>query len=150
MELFQIAGMSTLTTERLKSSIRKVRPRLPSWPGGGRACSFYGRCDASLVKRTVRGVHPIVAEEVPYKPSECPIVLVRTGSKMPVEGLCNRLRAGKGFSLEGDWVWRGTQPLVTKLVQKRPVALEIGGMVRGLQQGPQLVSCSLANVPLDV
>ena len=30
-ELFQIAGMSTVATERLKSSTRKVRPCSPRW-----------------------------------------------------------------------------------------------------------------------
>ena len=72
--------------------------------GGGRGRLLYSRCDASLIERpvTVRGVHTMVVVEVSHKPSECPIVLGRAGPKLPVEGLCNCLRAGVGFSLEGD------------------------------------------------
>ena len=98
MGFFQIAGMSTKGTERLKSSIRKVRPCSPRWGNG----LPYGRCNASLVERPVGVVHTMVVVEVPHEPSECPIVLGRTGTEPPTEGLCNRSRAGVGFSLEGD------------------------------------------------
>ena len=44
----------------------------------------------------------MVAVEVPHEPSVCLIVLCGTGSEPPVEGLCNPLRAGVSFFLEGD------------------------------------------------
>ena len=39
----------------------------------------------------------VVAVEVPHKPSNSPILLGRRGSKLPIEGLCNRFRAGMVF-----------------------------------------------------
>ena len=44
----------------------------------------------------------VAAVEVPHKLSKCPIVMGGISSELPVEGLCNRLRAGVGFSLECD------------------------------------------------
>ena len=70
---------------------------------GGRARLLNGRCDASLVKRPVRGIHTVVAVEVPpHEPSDGLILLGRAGSKLSVEGPCNRFRTGLGFSIEGD------------------------------------------------
>ena len=65
--------------------------------GGGRARLPNGRCDASLVEESGKRGPQMVVVEVPHTPSECPIVLGKTGSKLSVEGLCNRLRAGVGF-----------------------------------------------------
>ena len=67
--------------------------------GGGRARLPYGHCNASLVERPARGVHAMVAVEVPHELFECPIVLGRTGSKLPFEGLCNRFWARVGAAL---------------------------------------------------
>ena len=44
----------------------------------------------------------MVAVKVPQEPFDGPILLGRTGGELPVEGSCNRLRAGVGFSIEGD------------------------------------------------
>ena len=46
-------------------------------PGGGISCFTNGRCDASLVERPVRGIHSVLAVEVPQEPSEGPILLGR-------------------------------------------------------------------------
>ena len=140
-EFFQNAGMSTPTTERMKSSVRNAHQ---DGRGGARwarqapvlwkSLSIpYDRSNAFLVERPVSGVYTMVTVEVPHEPSECPIVLGRTGSKLPVEGLCNRLRAGVGFSLECDWdIWWGTPPLAAQLVQEGQVTLGVGGAVGGL------------------
>ena len=141
-------GQDVLTQMAEVEHCEPVRPL-----GGGKAFLPYGRCDDSLVEQPVWGVHTVVAVEVPHEPSKYPIVSGRTGSELPVEGLCNRLRAGEGFPLEGDWdVWWGTLPLAAYLAQKRPVALGIGDAVTNrLQEGPSLVVLRfLANVPLDV
>ena len=45
----------------------------------------------------------MVQLDFPLKPSECPIMQGRTGSKLPVEGLCNHVWAGVGLSLKGNW-----------------------------------------------
>ena len=75
----------------------------------------------------------------------------RVGQYVSSDSLCNRLRAGVRLSLEGDWdFWWGARSFAAQLVQKRPVALEIGGAVVILQQGLLLVLCFLANVQLDV
>ena len=59
-------------------------------------------------------------------PFECPIVLGMAGSELPVEGLCNCLQFGVGFSLEGDWyVWWETRPLAAQFAQAGPVALGV-------------------------
>ena len=77
----------------------------------------------------------MVAVEVPHKPSECPVLLGRTDSKLCVKGLGNCLRAGRCFSLKGDRdVW----------------GLGISDKAGGLEKGPPLVWNFLANEPLDV
>ena len=74
---------------------------------GWRARLPYGHCNASLVERPVWWVHTVVAVKVPHEPPECPIMLGRTGRKLPVEGLCNRPRAGVGKGARSD----GKEPL---------------------------------------
>ena len=65
--------------------------------------------------------------------------------QQPVEGLCNRLWVGMGFSIKGDILW-GTRPLATQLAQEEPVALGIGSVVGGFQQEPPLVLSFLVDV----
>ena len=61
--------------------------------------------------------------EVPQEPSDGPILLSRTGSELSIEGSFDRLRAGVGFPIKGDWDVRwGILPIATQFVQKRPVA----------------------------
>ena len=109
--------------------------------GAGRAHLPYDHCDAFHIKQPVRRVHTMVVIKVPHKPSECPIMLGRTGSKLPVEGLCNWLQAGLGG---------GTQPLAAQLAQEGPVPCGVDGGVERLQKGPPLVLSFLANKLRDV
>ena len=44
----------------------------------------------------------MLAVEVPQEPSDGPILLSRTGSELSVGGSCDLIRAGVGFSVEGD------------------------------------------------
>ena len=138
-------GQAVLTKMAEEEHSEPVKPL-----GDGRARLPYVCYHSYLVEWPLRGDHTMVAVEVPHEPSECPIMLSRTGSKLPVEGLCNRLQAGVGLSLEGNWnIWWGTRPLATQIAQKGPVALGVGGAVGGLQEDPSLVLCFLANEPLD-
>ena len=45
----------------------------------------------------------MVVVDVPHEPSDGPVLLGWAGGELPVEGLCDRLRPGVGFSIEGDW-----------------------------------------------
>ena len=82
--------------------------------GVGRARLPNDRCDTSLVKQLVWGIHLKLVVEVPQEPSDGPILLSRTGSELSIEGSFDRLQAGVGFPIKGDWDVRlGILPIAT-------------------------------------
>ena len=122
------------------STVRRSGPL-----GGGTARLPNGRCDASLVERSVWRIHRVVAVDFPHELNKGPVFGDWSGSELPIEGLHYRLRAWVGLSLEGDWDVRwGTRPIATQFAQEWPVAPRVGGTVRRLLEDSTLVLRFLA------
>ena len=104
MEFFLIARMSTPATERLKSSVREARPCSPRWRRWSTVKLFHHPGQAPGRWKSLPSLWPLrrlfrrtACMRGPHEPYECPIMLGATGSKLLVEDLCNRLRAGVFF-----------------------------------------------------
>ena len=95
----------------------------------------------------------MVVEEVRHKSSECPIVLDKIGSKLPVEACAITFELEWVFPLKAIEVFflgGGGRLLAAQLAQKGPVALGVGSAVRRLWKSPPLVLSFLVNELLDV